>query len=124
MIKSVSKEAVKYTPVYAGNREDDNSLWVMLHSLNRAEMEKYIKQTRYFQKAGSSKGEWDTNALQTQKKQFLDNVIEVHNFIDSDTNEEIKDVARLYEEAPHQLVEEILQAIVDISTMKDSEIKN
>ena len=123
MIKSVSKEAVKYVPVYSGNREDDNPLWVLIHSLNRAEMDRYIKQTRYFQKPGN-KGEWDSNALQTQKKQFLDNVLEVHNFIDSDTNEEIEDVARLYEEAPHQLVEEILQAIVDISTMKDSEIKN
>ena len=123
MIKSVSKEAVKYVPVYSGNREDDNPLWVLIHSLNRAEMEKYIKRTKYFQKPGS-RGEWDTNTIEVQKREFLDNVTEVHNFIDSDTNEEIKDVAKLYEEAPHQLVEEILQAIVDISTMKDSEIKN
>ena len=123
MIKSVSKEAVKYMPVYSGNREDVNPLWVMVHPLSRGDMDKYLKRTKYFQKPGN-KGEWDTNAIDMQKKQFLDNVLEVHNFIDSDTNVEIKEVERLYEESPHQLVEEIIQAIVDISTMKDSEVKN
>ena len=122
-IKSVSKENVKFVPVYSNNREDEDPLWVMIHPLNRMEFDKYAKRTKYFQKPGS-RGEWDSNALEVQKKQFIDNVSEVHNFIDADTNELITSIERFYEESPHPLIEEILQAILDISQMKDSEIKN
>lgn len=122
-IKSVSKESIKYVPVYAGNREDKDPLWVMTHPLNRAEFDRYAKKTKYFQKPGG-RGEWDSNALDVQKKQFIDNVSEVHGFIDADNGEVITNIERFYEEAPHPLIDEILQAILDISQMKDSEIKN
>lgn len=122
-IKSISKEAVKFVPVYSGNREDSNPLWVLIHPLSRMEVDRYLKRTKYFQKQGS-RGEWDSNTLEVQKKEFIDNVIEVHNFLDCDNGEEIRDIERFYQESPHQLIEEILQAVMDVSFLKDQEIKN
>ena len=122
-IKSVSKNDVTFIPAYAGNREDKNPLTVTIHSMSRADADMYAKKTRYFQRPGS-KGEWDSNALVIQKKQFIDNVKKVTNFLDSDSGEEITDVERFYEEAPHPLIEEIIEAIVDSSSLKDNEVKN
>ena len=122
-IRSVSKKELVFIPAYAGNREDVNPLSVAIHSLSRAEADEYAKRTRYFQRPGN-KGEWDSNALSIHKKQFLDNVIKVINFIDSDSGEAIIDIGRFYDEAPHPLIEEILEAIVDISQLKDNEVKN
>lgn len=122
-IKSVNKNDVTFIPAYAGNREDSNPLIVIIHSLSRAEADTYAKKTKYFQRAGS-KGEWDSNALSIQKKQFCDNVKSVKNFLDSDSGEEITDIERFYDEAAHLLIEEIIEAIVDISQLKDNEVKN
>ena len=122
-IKSVSKGSVKFVPSYAGNREDSNPLTVTIHSLSRADADIYSKKTRYFQRQGS-KGEWDSNSLIIQKKQFLDNVSEVHNFLDSETGDAITDIEAFYDQAPHSLIEEIIEAIVDISSLKDNEAKN
>lgn len=122
-INSVSKNDVIFIPAYNCNREDAKPLTVTIHPLSRGEADIYAKKTRYFQRAGS-KGEWDSNSLSIQKKQFLDNVKKVTNFLDSDSGEEITDIERFYEEAPHQLIEEIIEAIVDISQLKDNEVKN
>lgn len=122
-IKSVNKGDVIFIPTYSGNREDSNPLSVTIHFLNRSEADIYTKKLRYFQKQGS-KGEWDSNSLVVRKKQFLDNVKSVKNFIDSETGDEITDIERFYEEAPNPLIEEIIEAIIDVSTLKDVEIKN
>ena len=122
-IKSVSKNDIIFIPAYAGNREDSNPLTVTIHSMSRGEADIYAKKTRYFQRPGS-KGEWDSNSLSIQKRQFLDNVKKVTNFLDADSGEEITDIERFYEEAPHPLIEEIIEAVVDISTLKEAEIKN
>lgn len=122
-IKSVKKGSFLFTPAYAGNREDKNPLIVMIHSLTRAEADEYAKKTRYFQRPGS-RGEWDSNALSVQKKQFIDNVSEVKGFLDAETNVEIVDISRFYDEAPHPLIEEIIEAILDVSRLKDNEVKN
>ena len=122
-IKSVSKGEVAFVPAYSGNREDSKPLIVTIHSLSRSEADEYAKRTRYFQRPGN-KGEWDSNALSVQKKQFCDNVKSVKNFLDAESGEEITDIGRFYEEAPHPLIEEIIEAIVDISTLKDAETKN
>ncbi len=122
-IRSVSKGDIVFIPVYSGNREDSNPLSVTIHPLNRNEADIYTKKLRYFQKQGS-KGEWDSNALTVRKKQFLDNVKSVKNFIDDETGTEITDIERFYEEAPNQLIEEITEAILDVSTLKEVEIKN
>lgn len=122
-IKSVSKNDVIFTPAYAGNREDSNPLTVTIHSLSRAEADIYAKKTKYFQRAGN-KGEWDSNALIIQKKQFCDNVKSVKNFLDSDSGEQITDIEKFYDEAPHPLIEEIIEAIVDISSLRENEVKN
>lgn len=122
-IKSVSKNDITFIPAYSGNKEDKNPLIVTIHSLSRSEADTYAKKTRYFQKSGN-KGEWDSNSLFIQKKQFCDNVKSVKNFLDSESGEEIVDIERFYDEAPHPLIEEIIEAIVDISTLKDAETKN
>ncbi len=123
MIKSVGKEEIEFIPIYAGNRDDKSPLSVIIHPLNRRDADIYAKKTKFFQRPGS-KGEWDSNVLDIQKKQFLENVKSVKGFIDYETGAEITDVTRFYEEAPHQLIEEILGAIIDVSNLKDNEIKN
>ena len=122
-IKSVSKNDVIFVPAYSGNREDSNPLTVTIHSMSRADADNYAKKTRYFQRPGS-KGEWDSNSISIQKKQFLDNVKKVTNFLDSDSGDEITDIEQFYDQAPHPLIEEIIEAIVDISQLKDNEVKN
>ena len=122
-IKSVSKNDITFTPAYAGNRDDNNPLVVIIHSMSRGEADTYAKRTRYFQRPGS-KGEWDSNSLSIQKKQFCDNVKSVKNFLDAETGEEITDIEVFYDSAPHPLIEEIIEAIVDISSLKDNEAKN
>ena len=122
-IKSVGKGDVVFVPAYAGNREDSNPLTVTIHPMSRGDADEYAKKTRYFQRPGN-RGEWDSNALTIQKKQFIDNVKAVSNFLDADTNMEIVDVDRFYDEAPHPLIEEILEAILDASRLRDTEIKN
>lgn len=122
-IKSVTKGVISFIPAYSGNREDSNPLVVELHPMSRGEADVYAKKTRYFQRAGN-KGEWDSNALTIQKKQFCDNVKSVKNFLDAETGEQIVDIEKFYDEAPHPLIEEIIEAIVDISSLKDNEVKN
>lgn len=122
-IKSVAKGEVVFVPAYAGNREDSNPLTVTIHPMSRGDADEYAKKTRYFQRPGN-RGEWDSNALTIQKKQFTDNVKAVSNFLDADGGAEITDVERFYDEAPHPLIEEILEAILDVSRLKDAEIKN
>ncbi len=123
MIKSVSKKEVVYVPAYAGNREDSDPLSVTIHPLTRADADIYAKKTKFFQRPGS-KGEWDSNAIVIQRQQFIENVKSVKGFLDSETGQEITDIIRFYEEAPHLLVEEIVEAIIDISRLKEIEIKN
>ncbi len=122
-IKSVKKGSILFVPAYGGNREDTKPLTVLIHSLTRGEADEYAKKTRYFQRPGS-KGEWDSNALVIQKKQFIDNVSEVKNFLDAESNEEIVDIEKFYDQAPYSLVEEIIEAILDVSRLQDTEIKN
>ena len=122
-IKSVSKRPIKYIPAYAGNRESENPLWVLITPLTRAEADAYTQSTRFQQKKGF-RGEWESNAVQVQKRQFLDNVKEVHNFIDAETGEEITSVLRFYEEAPFDLIEEIISVLLDISQLGEEERKN
>lgn len=122
-IKNISAKEFVFVPVYAGNREEENPLSVTIIPLNRGEADKYTKKMRYFQRPGH-KGEWDSNVLSIQKQQFLDNVKSVKNFIDSETNEEIKDIGRLYNEAPFGLIEEILNVMLDISQIDEDERKN
>jgi len=108
-IKNIAKKEIDFVPAYAGNREDENPLIVTITPLSRGEADKYTRRVKYFQRPGS-KGEWDSNVLDVQKKQFVDNVKGVSNFIDSETDEMIKDIGRFYDEAPHALIEEILDA--------------
>lgn len=125
-IKSVPREPVKFVPTFGGNRdeeEEDSQTWVMISPLSRAESDKYTKQTKYNQKKGS-KGEWESNALVIQKKQFTENVVEVHNYVDCESGEEITDIAQFYNSAPHAVIEEILDVILDSSQLEDEERKN
>jgi hypothetical protein len=124
-IKSTSKKTLKYVPAYAGNREDSNPLWVSISPLTRSEADEYTQSTRFFQRKGF-RGEWESNSVQVQKRQFLENVKEVHNFIDSEssTGDEISDVNRFYNEAPFDLIEEILSVLLDVSQLGGDERKN
>lgn len=122
-IKSVPREPVSFTPAYNGNREDSNPLWIKLKFLTRGEADVYSQKTRFTQKKGF-RGEWESNTSAIQKRQFLDNVLEVHNFLDSATNEEITEIDKFYNEAPFDLIEEITNAILDVSQLTEEDTKN
>lgn len=122
-IKSTSREPVIYVPAYDGNRDDEKPLSVVITPLSRQEADKYTKSTSFTQKKGY-RGEWESNAVVVQKRQFISNVKEVHNFIDNESGEEITDIGRFYNEAPHDLIEEILTCILDESQIEEKERKN
>jgi len=122
-IKSMPKSEIVYVPEYSGNREDENPLWVKIKPLSRRESDFYRKQVRYWRKKGF-RDQWESNLPDIEKKQFLDHVLEVHNFIDFETGEEITDINRFYNEAPDELITEIFNAILDASTFSEEELKN
>lgn len=121
-IRKVQTEPVKYVPAYGGNREDPDPLWVMITPLDREQADKYAKSTRFAKKKGF-RDEWESNAISVQKKQFINNVKEVHRFLDeSDT--EITDILDFYNTAPQDLIEEIISCLLDNSQIEDIERKN
>jgi len=122
-IKSMPKSEIIYVPEYSGNREDENPLWVKIKPLSRRESDLYRKQIRYWRKKGF-RDQWESNLPDIEKKQFLDHVLEVHNFIDFETGKEITDINRFYNEAPDELITEIFNAILDASTFSEEELKN
>ncbi len=122
-IKSQPKREFIYVPEYGGNRNDGSPLWVKIRPLTRRESDQYRKQIRWWRKKGF-RDQWESNLPDVEKRQFLDHVIEVHNFIDYETGEEITDVERFYNEAPDELITEIFNAMLDASTFSEEQLKN
>lgn len=123
MIKSVRREPQKFIPSYNGNRDDEDPLWVKIMPLNRDQADRYANLTNFKQKKGS-KGEWKSNAIAVQKKQFTENVTEVYGFNDAENDSPITDINRFYNEAHNELIEEILTVLLDSSQLEDQERKN
>src|SRR3990167_3405329 len=74
-IKNVSKDSVVYVPAYSDNRLSDNPLKVVMRPLSRGQADRYTKQVKYHQRKGGKQGEWDSNALDVQKKQEIAHLI-------------------------------------------------
>jgi len=122
-IKSMPKNEIIYVPEYSGNRDDPQPLWVKIRPLTRRESDQYRKQIRYWRRKGF-RDQWESNLPEIEKRQFLDHVLEVHNFVDYETEEEITDIERFYDEAPDELITEIFNAMLDASTFSEEELKN
>jgi len=127
-IKSVPKETVDYIPAYGGNRDDkpDEQMWVKIQPLTRAEADRYRNQITWNseQRRGFRQDKIKTNIREVQQHQFLDNVLEIHKFLDYETGKEITDVKEFYDRAPDDLVEEIFDAMLNASQLGDDEVKN
>lgn len=126
-IKSVPEETVDYIPVYGGNRneKEEEQTWVRIKPLSRAEADSYRNQIKFKeQRGGFRQQRLETNIREVQKKQFLDNVFEVHNFLDYKTNKEITEIEEFYKKAPDDLVEEIFDAMLNASQLGEDEVKN
>lgn len=124
-LKSVPEEAIDYIPSYGGNRTEKDPMWVKIHPLNRADADAYRNQIRFKeQKGGFRQQRFETNIREVQKKQFLDNVLEIHGFLDWKTNEAIANIEEFYKKAPDDLVEEIFDAMLNASQLGEDEVKN
>ena len=124
-IKSVMEETIDYIPKYAGNRMQKDPLWVKIYPLTRAEADRYRDMiTLEDQGGGFRQGRVKSNVRKVQRRQFTDNVREVHNFIHWKTNEEITGVEDFYEKAPDDLIEEIFDAMLNASILGEDEVKN
>jgi len=126
-LKSVPEETIDYIPAYGGNRNDkeEEQMWVRLKPLSRSQADAYRAQIRFKeQRGGFRQQRFETNIRDVQKKQFLDNVTEVHNFLDYKTDKEITDVGEFYAKAPDDLIEEIFDTMLNASQLGEDEIKN
>jgi hypothetical protein len=123
-IKSVPQDVVRYTPSYGRNREDEkNPTWVTLQPLSRRDADKYRRQIQTKRRKGF-RDELDHNIFEVQRKQFTENVLEVHNFLDFKSGNEITDVEKFYDEAPDDLIQEIFDVMLDASLLSEEEEKN
>jgi len=127
-IKSVPKETVDYIPSYGGNRDDkpDEQMWVKIQPLTRAEADRYRNQITWNseQRRGFRQDKIKTNIREVQQHQFLDNVLEIHHFLDYENGKEITEVKEFYDRAPDDLVEEIFDAMLNASQLGEDEVKN
>ena len=127
-LKSVPKETMDYIPAYGGNRDEkpDEQMWVKIQPLTRAEADRYRNQITWSneQRRGFRQDKIKTNIREVQQKQFMDNVVEIHGFLDYETEKEITDVKEFYDRAPDDLIEEIFDAMLNASQLGEDEVKN
>lgn len=124
-LKSVPEESIDYIPSYGGNRTDKDPMWVKIHPLSRAEADSYRNQIKFKEQPGGFRQQrLQTNIRDVQRRQFIDNVQEIHNFLDYKTGKEISDVKEFYDKAPDDLVEEIFDAMLNASQLGEDEVKN
>ena len=124
-IKSVTEETIDYIPKYAGNRMQRDYLWVKIHPLTRAEADRYRDMiVLEDQGGGFRQGRVKSNVRKIQRRQFCENVYEVHNFVHWKTQEEITAIDEFYEKAPDDLIEEIFDAMLNASILGEDEVKN
>jgi len=127
-LKSVPQETIDYIPSYAGNRDDKDPMWVRIQPLNRKEADYYRNQIQFTdqsQRGGfRQRGGMKTNIREVQKKQFTENVVEIHGFVDFKTDAEITDIKEFYDKAADDLIEEIFDAMLNASQLGEDEVKN
>jgi len=125
-LKSVPEETIDYIPAYGGNRDDKDPTWVRIQPMNRKEADIYRKQIEFKDRGGGFRGQGRlrSNVNEVQRSQFVDKVLEIHNFLDYKTGKEITDVKEFYDIAPDDLVEEIFNAILNASQLGEDEVKN
>lgn len=125
-LKSVPEETIEYIPAYGGNRDDDDPTWILIQPMNRKESDSYRKRIEFKDRGGGFRGQGrlQSNVNEIQRNQFVDKVLEIHNFLDYKTGKEIADVREFYDVAPDDLIEEIFNAILNASTLGENEIKN
>lgn len=105
-------EWVQYIPEAFGNRDDDEPVTVEIHWLSGAEFRKYRRQLVLKQQHGDLK----TNTEEINARLMEDNVRNVRNY--SVNGEPIKDGHDLFMRGEPDIVEEVLDAITNISRLE------
>ena len=125
-LKSVPEETIDYIPAYGGNRDDKDPTWVRIQPMNRKESDFYRKQIEFKDRGGGFRGQGRlrSNVNEVQRNQFIDKVLEIHNFVNYKTGNDITNVKEFYDIAPDDLVEEIFNAILNASQLGEDEVKN
>jgi len=124
-LRSTPRKEIDYIPLYGGNRDSENPMWVRFQPLTRGESDNYRERIEFKERGGGFRqGRFRSNANQIQQQQFIDRVKEVHNFQDWETGEEITDIKKFYDNADDDLIEEIFNAMLRSSTLGEDEVKN
>ncbi len=125
-IKKRTERFVDYVPdfEYMGvvNRDlpDAEQVVVQVHGLTYREQQRYADQLKMTGKGGR-KG-YKFNTTEVNMKMFINNVGEVKNL--TVEGKAITDAKLLYEEGPPELIEDVMQAIQDLSRLEEGDIKN
>lgn len=120
MLDFKKEDWVTYMPAYGGNRDSDDPMTVEIHPLSFAETAKYTDAVHVKQRA---RGHMETNTSKVTRRQIVENVRNPQNVIGISGNR-VETSAQLHDDTPSDLVKEILNAIEDISTLTEGEVKN
>lgn len=124
-IISFSKDVlIDYVPSYGGNRESDSPCVVRIRFVPYAKVQDYARLMAARAKGLSSSDISKISEItaDVQKKQFVENIDSVDNFMLD--GREVKDAALFYEYAPKELIYEIIKAMEDSAKLSDGQRKN
>ncbi len=115
---------IDYVPAYGGNRDSDNPCVVRIRFVSYAKVQEY---TRILASRAKGIRQDDFSRMreiagEVQKKQFVENVDSVENFLVD--GQPIKDAGLFYEHAPSELIHEVIKAMEDSAKLTEGQRKN
>ena len=121
-------EVIEY--VFEGERASENPCSVLLRFVSYKKVQRYRKMiiTDFAEKSDGVKNARRLSEIRigverdVQRKQFLENVVEVRNYFIK--GEEVKDPGRFYDTAPADLVLETIRAMEDAQQLSEGQRKN
>ncbi len=120
MLDFAKADWVTYMPAYGGNRDSETPMTVEIHPLSFGETAKYTDAVHVKQRA---RGHMETNTSKVTRRQIVENVRNPLNVIGI-SGKPVETSTQLHDDTPTDLVKEILNAIEDISTLTEGEVKN
>jgi len=120
MLDFKKEDWVTYMPAYGGNRDSEDPMTVEIHPLSFGETAKYTDAVHVKQKG---RGHMETNTSKVTRRQLVENVRNPRNVIGI-SGQVVETSAQLHDDTPTDLVKEIINAIEDITTLSEGEVKN
>ena len=122
-IISFSKDTViDYVPAYGGNRESPDPCVVRLRFVPYAKVQEYSRIIAARLKGTSDQTRASDAVAEVQKRQFIENVVEVSGFLVD--GQEVKDASEFFNHATTDLIYEVLKAMEDSARLTEGQRKN